>query len=318
MKNTKVVEMNKTTKANNTGMETAYYSIFTNMKPVGSKNFVCIPIEMLTFDESYQRIDTSSASKIKTLADKWDSRKMTPLLVAPHPETHNFCVIDGYHRYSAAKIMKERGKEIVGLECDVVLGLSKDPRERRIQEAKLFVTQDNEADKLTPMQKHKANLLCDIPENVALQKVVDKYDVMLKKPTGRGVAKAGHLSGFTAALAIAKVDGQKILDDVFYVITNSRWNLCRSGFNSCYLRSIRMVLKLHPENISEIQKEMIRYFTPIQPEQFSAESKAAYPGRKEIDGVTMHLEDIVCDALGLEKVYQKEAEKKMVAKKKTA
>lgn len=290
--------------------ELAYNAVFSNMKRVGTKSYACIPLDMLYVDDSYQRVEMASKRKIKELADKWMPEKMDALLVVPHPEKKKFVIVNGYHRFEAAKILEKRGKGIIGLECDIVLNLSEDPEERRIQEAKLFVSQEDEVDKLTPLQKHKASIVCGEQGNIVVQKVVDKYGIKLKKPTGRGLAKIGHLAGFTAALRVATVGGEQMLDDIFDVLMKSRWNLDKRGFGAQSIKSVYNVLKLHPEHRTEVKEEIVKYLLPIQPSQFFANAAAAYPERTTDERQTIHLEDVVCEALGIERVYQKGKTKK--------
>lgn len=278
--------------------ERLYNVVMNNLKQVGRKFYADVPVELLFVDGTFQRTGETSKNKIKNLAAKWNPDKMDALRVVPHPENKSFSVVDGYHRKCAAEI---NGQE--SLECEIVLGLSENPEERLVQEATLFATQNDEIDTLTPQEKHNANVIRKIKENIILQELVDKYDIPLKKPTGRGLAITGQLAGFTMALSIAKSGGKEKLDRVFYVLCSSRWNITRNGLCSVVLNTVYNIHRLHPAHEKEITELLIEHFTKIEPEHFLAEAYAKYPSRKEKERTLLVAEDMVCEKLGIERVY---------------
>lgn len=267
-----------------------------NIQQIGTKKLVYIPLKLLFIDSSYQRNEHISKGKINNLVNKWNNNKMDPLRVSIHPEENRFAIIDGCHRFYAATALN-----FTGLECEVVY-LSEDPTERRIQEATLFSTQNDEIDKLTPLEKHKANCLRGIKENITLQKIIDKYDVALKPEKGRGRGKIGHLAGFSAALQVARI-GEKVLDDTFNVIGSARWNLAINGYHSDVIRSISSAIRLHPTHTTEVVQTLINYCIKIEPEKFMAEAMTKYPERKAKEAYVLTLEDKVCEALNIPRIY---------------
>ena len=61
-----------------------------------------VPIAKLLIDTRYQRDMTQSGvAHVERIAEKFDWKKFTPLIVTPEGE--NFAVIDGQHRATAAK-----------------------------------------------------------------------------------------------------------------------------------------------------------------------------------------------------------------------
>lgn len=289
---TNVTNMNGT---NNATMDQQRLFNWTmeNCQRIGNKVFVFIPTELLVVDPRFQRVEESSKTKIRDLANKWDDNKMDALKVSAHPDTFEFSIIDGYHRFSAGVM-----KEFTGFSCELLQGLSDNPEERLIQEATLFATQTDEVDILSPVMKHKANVIRGVKGNVALQELVEKYSISLKKPGARGRAKIGYLSGFSAALKIANSDETK-LDRIFEIICESRWNLATNGFSSYVLDVLKNIMLLHNTNYDAA---IVKYFRNIEPEQFFSEAKAKYPERKTNEALTLFLEDVVCEA-GATRVY---------------
>lgn len=269
----------------------------SNIQSVGNKKYVYIPMELMFIDERYQRETMSSKLKIKNLANKWNDAKMDSLKVSIHPEEKRFAIIDGMHRFKAAEII---GKS--ALNCEVI-ELSTDPEERLVQEATLFATQMDEVDSLTPVEKHKANCLRGVTENVILQEVLNKYDIPLKTNPSHGKVKTGHLAGFTTALDISKKAGKNRLDNIFEVITKARWDIASKGMNTWVLHSINAMFALHPEHESEIKEKLIEMFRPIEPEKFFASAMDKYPERKERERLVLYLEDNICSALNIQRVY---------------
>lgn len=267
-----------------------------NKQKIGNKEYVFIPNELLFTDNRFQRENESSKLKIKKLEEGFNENSMDALKVSPHPEEHRFSIIDGYHRFTAGK-----AKGYTGFPCEVVQGLSSDPEERLIQEATLFATQTDLVENLTPNMKHKANVLIKVKANVVLETLVEKHGIMLKKPTARGKAKIGYLSGFTKALSLAGLnDGEERLDRIFTIIEEARWNLATNGYSKNVISAISNMLSLHEKDYGDI---LVAYFRNIEPDKFFSESKVKYPERKPIEALTLLLEDKVCEATGIERVY---------------
>lgn len=279
MKKNNVVNINR----ENTVDEMFSQTMASKIK-VGNKYYAYVPLKRMYVDEDYQR--QTSKAKVRKLAEKWNINKMDALRVSPHPEEGKFSIIDGSHRFHAAQMNGEKF-----LACEIIMGLSDDPAKRKVEEARLFSTQGDEVNRLTPQEKHKANVLLGVKENVIVDNICEKYDIPYKPDSARGGHLKGVLAGFAEALRIAKVYGEKLLDEVFYVICESRWNMAYKGMGNAILRSLTNILVLHPDFKAEIKFELIKLFTPIEPEKLLADAMSKYPERKEIERLTLYLED---------------------------
>ena len=267
-----------------------------NAQRIGNKTYANVPTELLFADPAFQRIDSCSERKISRLVERWDTHMMDTLRICPHPETENFSVIDGYHRLCAAK-----QKGIQSLPCEIITNMPTDTKERLVREAFLFANQNVNMETLTPLQKHKGNLICGKKENLALQKLIEKYDISMKSDRAHNVRKGGVLTGFAEALDKAKADAD-ILDMVFRMICESRWNLAENGYCKAVIRALWNVLHLHDGN-EEAMVTLWAYMRNREPNNFLAEAKAKYPMRSQGEANTLYLEDWLVDHSYLPRVY---------------
>ena len=60
----------------------------------------CVPLTLCYVDERYQGM--RSHKNIKRLENNWDERKLSPIILVPHPEEHRFAIVDGQGRYIVA------------------------------------------------------------------------------------------------------------------------------------------------------------------------------------------------------------------------
>lgn len=96
-----VVAMNEETRR----ME-QYNDIVANIKPLMTtgkgKNqraitgSAVVPLSCCFVDSRYQGMRTHK--HLNRLKNKWDERKLTPIILVPHPEEHRFAVVDGQGR----------------------------------------------------------------------------------------------------------------------------------------------------------------------------------------------------------------------------
>ena len=270
-----------------------------NIQRIGGKQYVFVPKELWFVDERFQRVDENSKGKINQLVKNWDINKMDALKGSLHPEELRISVIDGYHRVMAAQIL-----DLPGLEFEVLNDMPLNPTERLIREATYFATQGDEVSRLTPVQKHKANVLRGINENVIVEELIQHYHIPLKANPSHGRVASGELAGFTVALNIAKgTGGKNMLNTVMEILCESRWNLSKNGLSSNALAMVYNILRLHPENEREICDVLVKTFTETEPNQIFARAYSKYDTRGEKERNLMYIEDLVCEELGITRVY---------------
>jgi len=269
-----------------------------NIQTIGGKQFGYTALDSLYLDPFIQR--EQNMNKVNWLVKNWDKNQMDVLKVNMHPEEKRCSVLDGGHRLLAMKMLGFTGAEV-----EFVTGLPEEPEKRLIAEATIFATQRDGVSNLTPPHKHNANVLRGIPENIAVEKLVKKYNIELKPNlAARGIKNAtGILTGFQEALAIAKVCGEEALDNTLYIICESRWNVAVNGLGRDVLRTTNNIMRLHPEYKKEITELLINKYMNITPQQLFAEAHTKYPLRKNAERLLMYVEDWVCEELGITRTY---------------
>lgn len=303
MKKTNIVNIkrNNTEVKENANM-VMFNQVMVSAIKVGNKYFASVPLQLLLIDYTYQR--KTKKVKVANLVKKWDIDKMDALRVSPRKDEGMFAIIDGSHRYSAAKVKQEQI-----LVCEILMDLPEDAAERVKEEARLYATQSDEVNKLTPVEKHNANVLIGVEENVITEKMLAKYNIPLKTNPSHGVVKLGSLAGFTAFLNEAK-SGEEHVDNILRIICESRWNIARNGLSALVIRTVGNMLKFHPKDTETVKKVLIKIFSHIEPEQFFGAAIARYPMRKETERLLLWLEDEVCKSTNLERVYTGEKTKR--------
>lgn len=278
---------------------TAMNVIIMNAREVGRKKFAAIPLTMCEVDDRYQRMDTASEKKINSLIKSFDINMMDAIKVSPHYETGKFFIIDGFHRFMAVSSL---GEEFI--EAEILIDLPQDPQERLLSEAKLFSDQSDILEKVTPAQKHNAYIIQGKEANVALDKLMKKYEIDMP---GKG-KKIGTLTGFMEALRIAGQNGGiAFVDDVFSIICGARWNLIFGGLGNNTIRSLYNVLKLHPDRREDIIRTLQMDGKVKTIKEFKADGASTYPTRTTLEQTTLALEDYLHDAIGLDLLYLPEA-----------
>lgn len=279
--------------------KTMYTMIINNAQKIGEKYFAFIPMEMLDFDMSYQRIGLVKDSKVRKLVRLWEENLCDAIQVSPHPEEGKFYVTNGYHRTQAGK---EMGKE--GMTCEIFMDLAPlDPKERRLAEARLFAKQSDAVERLTAVQKHSANIILGTKENVLVHELCKKYNVN-EKPAGVGARAVFHntVTAMTTALTIARRD-VNYLDDAFEIICSAGWNNGTNGFSDYVLSCVEWILEYHPDNVKEIKEVLIKYFRGVDPDIIQAKGIAKYPTRHKRVAMTLEVEDYLHDVLGIPYTY---------------
>ena len=272
-------------------MENKLYNLtMRNTQAIGNKVFAEVPVELIYSDERYQRGEMVSSRKVSKLVNNWNPAKMDPLRVAPHDDEGRFSVINGEHRLRAAKVLGYDYLVCEILRCD---GIE--------EEARLFATQNDEVDNLTPLQKHKANVLCGVPENVLVQNLCEKYDINISGGK-HGSRKTNYLSGFSAAVRMAKRNPE-IASEVFRVLYEARYHLSYKGLCSEILEALNKVLLLHKEDNDKVADSLVKYLRHNEPKYVIACAMERYPNRTKTARNVLFLEDEIVANYGITRVY---------------
>lgn len=306
-----VVSMNEETRR----ME-QFNDIVSNIKPLmtvgkGKNQRVItgsavVPLSRCFVDSRYQGMRTHK--HLNRLRNKWDERKLTPIILVPHPEEYRFAVVDGQGRCLVAP---EKGMD--RLNAIILMDAPEDLDERLKFEAEYFIGQDSEVENVKPLEKHLSRVIIGDNAAVSLDKLLNKYGI--KFVATKGNREESVLGSYTDTYSIVKVHGEKCLDFIFSIIDNAGWNKETNGYATFVMRALREVWIAHPNDRKEIHRYLSKELRQIDPALFSAEAKAKYPKRDHRVSCVLYVEDLVCDGLGIEKkIYVENGKKVKISK----
>jgi len=289
-----------------------YNDIVANIKPLmtigkGSSQRVItgsavVPLSCCFVDERYQGMRTHK--HLNRLRNKWDERKLTPIILVPHPEEYRFAVVDGQGR---CLIAPEKGMD--RLNAIILMDAPEDLDERLIFESEYFIGQDSEVENVKPLEKHLSRVIIGDEAATILDNLLNKYGI--KFVATKGNREESVLGSYTDTYSIAKVHGEKCLDFIFSIIENAGWNKETNGYATFVMRALRETWIAHPNDRKKIHKFLSKELRKIDPALFSANSKSKYPKRDHRISCVLYVEDMICNGLGIEKKIYIEDEKKV-------
>lgn len=292
-----VVSMNEETRR----ME-QFNDIVANIKPLmttgNGKNqraitgSAVVPLSCCFVDSRYQGM--RSHKHLNRLKNKWDERKLTPIILVPHPEEYRFAVVDGQGRCLVAP---EKGMD--RLNAIILMDAPEDLDERLKFEAEYFIGQDSEVENVKPLEKHLSRVIIGDTAATLLDKLLNKYGI--KFVATKGNREESVLGSYTDTYSIVKVHGEKCLDFIFSIIENVGWNKETNGYATFVMRALREIWIAHPNDRKEIHRFLSKELRQIDPALFSADAKSKYPKRDHRVSCVLYVEDLVCDGLGIEK-----------------
>ncbi len=261
-----------------------------------------VPLSCCFVDSRYQGMRTHK--HLNRLKNKWDERKLTPIILVPHPEEYRFAVVDGQGRCLVAP---EKGMD--RLNAIILMDAPEDLEERLKFEAEYFIGQDSEVENVKPLEKHLSRVIIGDNAAVSLDKLLNKYGI--KFVATKGNREESVLGSYTDTYSIVKVHGEKCLDFIFSIIDNAGWNKENNGYATFVMRALREIWIAHPNDRKEIHRYLSKELRQIDPALFSAEAKSKYPKRVHRVSCVLYVEDLVCDGLGIEKKIYVENGKKV-------
>ena len=265
-----------------------------------------VPLSCCFVDSRYQGMRTHK--HLNRLKNKWDERKLTPIILVPHPEEYRFAVVDGQGRCHVAP---EKGMD--RLTAIILMDAPEDLDERLKFEAEYFIGQDSEVENVKPLEKHLSRVIIGDSAAVSLDKLLNKYGI--KFVATKGNREESVLGSYTDTYSIVKVHGEKCLDFIFSIIDNAGWNKETNGYATFVMRALREVWIAHPNDRKEIHSFLSKELRQIDPALFSAEAKSKYPKRDHRVSCVLYVEDLVCDSLGIEKkIYVENGKKVKISK----
>lgn len=270
---------------------------FSTSKTKNKKNIgiVAIPLSLLFVDTRYQGL--RAHKRLNKLILNWDERKLTPIVVVPHPESYCFAIVDGQGRWNAAKELKYDT-----LQAIVLLDVPENEGDRLKLEAQMFIGQDDETENVKPLEKHPARVLIGDESALILEKMFKKYNITYTDT--KGAREAGVLGSYPTTYDIAKRHGEFCLEFMFSVIKNAGWDNEPNGYATFVTESLKDIWTTFQgtEDRRRIYEFLSDRLREIDPSLFSSNARANYPMRRDTRrACTLYLEDIIYESLGLKK-----------------
>ena len=271
----KMVELNKDNVANKEQKKLAV-GYFKNAQKVGNKIFCDLPVEFLAVDhEMYQR---PLQKHVRQIAKDWNEDKCDPLMVNYRADGF-FYVIDGQHRYEAAKM---RGIESLVCVCFVGLSLK--------EEADIFTEQNEGTKKLTPYDTYKANICRGNEIDLAIHDVCKAHGIRVVKSTSCRV-----LRSVTMARSIVKGNGRERLDWIFCVFRDSGWNNYKETYAADIMAGLNNMYIAHENELESARNKLVDFFKSSSPKEVISLANIEYPHIGRQIRLNMILDDIVSD-----------------------
>lgn len=258
------------------------------MKDKGCRALYEIPVDLMTIDPLYQT-DERTQRSLKKLIENWDENKLEPITIVPHEEEGMFYIVNGYGRWTAKKQIEGLDSYLSSI---VLLGLSKNPEERRIQEAELYAYQNRDCSKMTPIQNHGALKILGDPSVIMFEKLRDKYhfDFGAGKKT---CSKPNTIGSYSETLNMIKTREERCFDFIFSTLIACGFDKKSSGYATYVLRPMRDIYDNYGDK-KEIVEAIVQILRGITPIQFKSYAVTKYPNLESRSACSMYLEDEIC------------------------
>lgn len=273
-----------------------FNTIMNNLLVSGTKHMAVIPRELLSVDPAYQRLEEGRSKKIAKLHKEFDHTLMDPLLVVPHPEEGTFSIVDGNGRCCASEGILD------ALEYVVITTAPTDPEERRKYEASIFVRQSNCTERVTKLQQHKAGLILKDPVCIAIQRVLDEYDLGIS--SYKGNQKAGMVGSYDLAYNISKSSGYIGLESIVSVCHKAGYTMEINGLSKYVLRALYTIYMYYG---SVGLFKLVPIMRETEPSTLRAKGLAAYPERPGMS-LPLYMQDYLV-SLGEPKQFNERGKK---------
>ena len=241
-------------------------SVMSNTYNICNKRIASVPVVLMRLDKSYQR--ETNNENIQRLIRDWDDNRCDFLLVSFRDD--KFYVVDGQHRYTAAKF-----KGVEDLPCVILTGLTKE------KEARIYSRQNENVKKLTIYDVFKANLVNgddSIPEvkiDMEINKICKKYGIEVSA-TNRYTKKKKVLRSLSATRAIIKTYGVECIKWMFDTVDRTNWKTCSDVTSWQIQNMLKTLYAENKENLTYWQKAVEKVMNTYTPNQIIGCARSDY------------------------------------------
>ena len=272
-----------------------------------------IPVELMEVDSRYQT-DERTERDLQYLVKNWDERKLMPLMGVPHWEEGKVYIVDGYGRWIASQIVDK--KKYKDLKVQMILNAPTDPKERLEFEAEMYAFQNRDVKDLTPIQKHGAMMIMHDPATETLEKFRHEYG--FEYVNKKGNREASVLGSYSATLALCKIDGGACAKYIFDVCRGAGFDRKSNGYSTYMMRALRDMYKLYAKHREYTKEYLASLLRETTPSILKANAVHKYPMLEMRTAVSLYVEDMIVENLGLSQSREIIGDKVVPIEKKTA
>ena len=254
-----------------------------------------IPVDILEIDTRYQT-EARTERDLRYLTNGWDENKLLPLIGVPHWEEGKVYLVDGYGRWIASQIVNKEKYEY--LTVLLILNAPSNKQKRLEFEAEMYAYQNKQVAKMTAIQKHGAMLVLHDNATEILEKMKEKYG--FEYTAVKGNREASVLGSYTETLRLCNLDNGKAAEYVFDICKGAGFDRKSNGYATYVMRGFRDMYKLYADNRKDTKEFLIKELRKITPMTLKANAVVKYPMLEFKTAVSLYLEDMVVNNLGLE------------------
>lgn len=254
-----------------------------------------VPVEIMEIDTRYQT-EVRTERDLRYLTEGWNENMLLPLIGVPHWEEGKVYLVDGYGRWISSQIVdKEKYKE---LQVMLLLNAPTDKAKRLEFEAKIYAFQNKRVAKMTAIQKHGAMMILHDEATETLERLKARYG--FEYTASKGHREASVLGSYGEVLAICKLDKGKAAEYVFNICEGAGFDRKPNGYATYIMRGLRDVYRLYADNRKETKDCLIKELRKIAPINLKADAVVKYPVLDVKTAVSLYLEDLIVENLGLQ------------------
>lgn len=235
---------------------------------IGDFTIIEVPIELLNIDLSYQRTETFDVMRANKIARNFHKNELDPVHISYRDG--RFYIVDGQHRVYAFILLNR--KYVTGRMDTMTFA----------EEVKAFMHQ-HEDKKLSPFDLYKAGLAIGDPVDTALKDLTEKYDVEVA--VTRSHKGSSKLQSITTAKGIITVDGVDVLEWIFQLIKDVKWEHENGAYSSQILRAMRSVYTRYSREMGQIYPTLIDYLHDLTPNTLLYLAKNSFPMRYDVSAM---------------------------------
>lgn len=250
--------------------QTACDAVLANAKLIGGMKYAEIPVGLLTVHPVIQRNVRGHEAKI---AKQWDKRRAGAITVSYRDGS--FYIIDGQHRYLAARIVGESA-----LTCRIYEGLTLQ------EEAEIFGRQSENVKTLNPKDLFKAMYIAGDKDAVAIQEICNEFGI---STSYKQKTDSKCLWSIDTVQKVYRQFGADGLRWMFRIIDEIGWSNDNHSYGKTMLAVLKNLYTRYHNNLAECEAKIVPLLSHITYKMLAAKATVTYIDRKTAPAITMLL-----------------------------